>query len=340
MAQNKDSYDLFKQSPSDKDHKRANMLENVNVGDDESIRVPNYSQKKLVNKLKVMGSQDLGPLSANHEYFNVAQRPPLMKARAHELGQNIHMMISQLNAVQQQIKKDISEFHKYQQLVLQEQNPAHLESADEPGPAHESSRPSSTPRGDSASPIKRLSSYGGPAMSGMKRNNRIFGRGNRGLLPQRRNLHLAKLQTSNCSSQRARQSDGHPINMSTDGVRFKNEKSLQAAGNPNCCRSEAVDRLDGPEAISTYAHLNNVQSQQHHDSMVSTQSKGLLDVTLGGQSKLSRPVSSYQKLDGADLASPEVADGISSEEDGDGDGQQAHQEEAVVTKAPPRPEKQ
>ena len=46
------------------------------------------------------------------------------------------------------------------------------------------------------------------------------------------------------------------------------------------------------------------------------------------------------QLDGADLASPEVADGISSEEDGDGDGQQARQEEAVVTKALPRPEKQ
>ena len=71
--------------------------------------------------------------------------------------------------------------------------------------------------------------------------------------------------------------------------------------------------------MSTQANLNNIQSQRHNDSIMSTQKKGLFNITLGGQSKLSRPISSYQKYQDAEAGSPEVLDGISSEEEGKDD---------------------
>lgn len=50
--------------------------------------------------------------------------------------------------------------------------------------------------------------------------------------------------------------------------------------------------------------------------MASSPKKGLLNITLGGQSKLSRPVSSYNKAadDIDDVPSPDVDDGASSDD--------------------------
>lgn len=53
-APNKDSFDLFKQSP--RVAGRASIVEDVKAGDDDGILAPNYSQKKLVDKLKAMGN--------------------------------------------------------------------------------------------------------------------------------------------------------------------------------------------------------------------------------------------------------------------------------------------
>ena len=80
--------------------------------------------------------------------------------------------------------------------------------------------------------------------------------------------------------------------------------------------SEALERIDGPEAMSTLANLNNLHSQQNSESAASQHKKVLLNITLGGQSKLSRPVSSYNKAndDVDDVPSPEDGDGPGSEE--------------------------
>lgn len=172
----------------------------------------------------------------------------------------------------------------------------------------------------------------------MKEDNKIFGKKNRALLRRRKEICLDKVHTSHCSSQGWPQSDGHPVNMSTDGVHVKHQMSWQVPGVLNAhSHSEAMERLDGPEALSTYANLHHVESQQHPDSMASSQKRDLLNITLGGQSKLSRPISSYRKFDEAERGSPEVQDGIGSDEEDDEDGQPAHQEAVIAAQAQRQP---
>jgi len=127
----------------------------VRAGDDDTIHMPNYSQKKLINKLKVMGEAMGGEYAdpqgrdAGKKYINTPKGPPLVKARAQEIGQNIHMVISQLNAVQLQIKKDIDEFHKYQKEIYsleKEQSPRNTENVEDAGPEHGSTYRSQSPK--------------------------------------------------------------------------------------------------------------------------------------------------------------------------------------------------
>lgn len=96
---NKDSYYLFRQSPSDQEIKKKSIQEgNIKIIEDERIRMPNYSQKKLLNKLKVMGNKhdaDEQFSARPKSYFNAAQRSPnAQRGDGQEIGSKINKVIS------------------------------------------------------------------------------------------------------------------------------------------------------------------------------------------------------------------------------------------------------